>query len=115
MINLEISRLIEIQELNKAKSFITNLIEILLSSINDWPNSVLFLDDFEFEVRNIIGGEVTNKRLEIFIPKIDLSKNAWQAESLSQLIEIFNFYDDEISLKEIIGDLKQKLEDEKLV
>lgn len=109
MINLKISKLIEIQELNKANIIILNLIEILISSINDWPNSVLFLDDFEKEVRNIIGGEVTRKRLEIFIPKIDLSKNAWQAESLSQLIEIFNFYHNEVTLKEIIGDLKQKL------
>ncbi|MFD2907170.1 hypothetical protein ACFSX9_00335 [Flavobacterium ardleyense] len=37
---LEISRLIEIQELNKVKIFILNLIEVLLNSINDWPNSI---------------------------------------------------------------------------
>lgn len=115
MIKLEINRLIEIQALNKAKYFSTNLIEILLSSINDWPNSIVIVEDFEVEVRNVIGGEVTRKRLEIFLSKIDLSKNAWQAESLIQLIEIFNFYDIEISLKEIIMDLKQKLEDEKLM
>ncbi len=111
---LEINRLIEIQELNKVKTILLNLIEVLLNSINDWPNSIETLEDFEFEVRNVIGGEVVRKRLEIFLSEIDLSKNAWQAESLSQLLDIFNFYDNEVSLREILIDLKQKLEDEKL-
>ena len=112
---LDINRLIEIQELNKVKTIILNLIEVILNSINDWPNSIERLEDFELEVRNVIGGEVTHKRLEIFLSKIDLSKNAWQAESLSQLLDIFNFYDSEISFREILIDLKQKLEYEKLI
>ncbi|MFD2907171.1 hypothetical protein ACFSX9_00340 [Flavobacterium ardleyense] len=73
------------------------------------------LEDYELEVRNVIGDEVTRKSLELFLSNVDLSDNAWQAESLSQLLDIFNFYDKEISLNEILVDLKQKLEDEKLI
>jgi hypothetical protein len=112
---LNINKLAEIQELNKVGAITLNLIQVLLNSINDWPNSIERLEDFELEVRTIIGGEVIHKRLEIFLSKIDLSRDAWQAESLSQLLDIFNFYDNEISLREILIDLKQKLEDEKLI
>jgi hypothetical protein len=112
---LGINKLLEIQELNNVKSIISSLLEVLLNSINDWPDSIETLEDFELKVRNIIGSEVTHKRLEIFLSKIDLSKNAWQAESLSQLLDIFNFYEDEISLRAILADLKQRLEDEKLI
>ena len=112
MKNIDIIRLIEIQELKKINPVIKNVIKVLLNSINDWPSSIVILEDYEIDVRNFIGGNVTKNRLEIILSKIDFSQNAWQAESLSHLIEVFQFYDNEVSLKEIIIDLKQKLEDE---
>ena len=112
---LQISKLIEIQEIIESKIFISKLVEIFLNSINDWPNSVVSLEDFELDVQNIIRTDVTQKSLEIFLSEINLTKNAWQAESLSQLIHIFDYYNDKVSLKEIIMDLKQKLYCENLI
>lgn len=85
--------------------------EILIKAINDWPNPIIKLEDYELEVRNFIGGEITKNKLELRLSQIDLSKNAWEAESLSQLINVFQFYKEGASLKDIISNLRIKLED----
>ena len=112
---LKISKLLEIQELEVATTATKDIIDILLIAINDWPNAIDKLSDYESEVQNFIGGDVTKKKLEACLSQIDFSKNTWEAESLSQLADVFQFYDEDVSLLEIIKDLQLKLESEKLV
>jgi predicted Zn-dependent peptidase len=84
------------------------VVEILLSSINDWPNSIVSLDDFEIEVRDFILAEPVKANIENRLKNIDFNKYAWEAESLSQLLEVYNYFNDNISLQEIINELKQQ-------
>jgi hypothetical protein len=37
--------------------------------------------------------------------------HAWQGESLAQILEVFKFYDQEISLWEIIYEIKERIKD----
>ncbi len=46
-----------------------------------------------------------------YISKIDYSKKAWQAESLSQLIEVYNYYEENKLLKEIFNEIEENVEE----
>jgi hypothetical protein len=107
MRNIDIYELEKIQESADIKPFTKKVIGILLSSINDWSEPIFDLDNFEIEVSDFVEGEVTRQKIKSI--RIDISKDAWKAESLSQLLELFALYDDDISLKEIILRLKESL------
>jgi hypothetical protein len=83
---------------------------VLLAAIVDWPNSVTRVEDYEREVHQFVGGEVTKRTIKECLSKIDHSINAWQAESLTQLIDVFEYYGQDVSLKEVIIDLRLKLD-----
>jgi hypothetical protein len=70
----------------------------------------LQLEDYELQVCKFIGGEVTKNNLRECLSQINLSKNAWHVESLSELADVFKLYEYEISLKEVIRDLRAKLQ-----
>jgi len=109
---LSISYLEEIQESGKLTTVVNAILNILLSAINDWPNPILNLDDYQKEIYKLAGEKIDRKKLEDCILKIDYSKNAWEAESLSQLIEVYNYYEESKPLKEILEELKEKIEEQ---
>jgi hypothetical protein len=96
----------KIFEQQKNNETCEKVIEVLYNSINDWPITVAKLEDYESEVKYYIGGDVNKSRVESFLLKIDLSKDAWKAESLSQLSEVFQFYPTDFTLAEIIIELR---------
>ena len=59
----------------------------------------------------MVGKEIDKQKLEEYISKIDYSKNAWKAESLSQLIEVYNFYEDRKPLNEILSEIKERIDE----
>jgi len=115
MKNFSINKLIEFQGSKKLNSIDQKLIDILLAAINDWPDLIINLENYESEVAAFIGGETTKQKIKVAERKFDISKDAWKAESLSQIMELFDLYDTNISLKEIIRNFEIKLNEEKLV
>jgi hypothetical protein len=98
---------ITIEELGQLETLVFDAtdkrtIEILLASINDWPKAVNSLEEYAIQVDDFIGGEVTQNNIMKTLKSIDHLKAAWQAESLTQLIEIFEYYDRGKTLSEII-------------
>jgi hypothetical protein len=87
-------------------NYINDVIKIFLSAINDWPEDVSSLDDFELGVHSFISNNTTKRNIENSLENIDLSKYAWQSESMSQLLELFRYFKDGITLKDIIDELK---------
>ncbi len=108
--SLSVSHLEKIQESEKLTGVIKEVINILLAAINDWPATMVSLVDYEKEVYKLIGEEVSRKTMEEYISNIDYSKNAWEGESLGQLIEVFNYYDEGKQLKEIFNEIQMKIE-----
>ncbi|MCP5468842.1 MAG: hypothetical protein H7A32_06195 [Deltaproteobacteria bacterium] len=106
--NLSISYLERIQKSEKLRPVTKKLIGILLEAINDWPSPIKSLADYEKEVYELIREDVNRKTLERYISKIDYSKNAWEAESLSQLLEVFNYFEEEKTLKEIFKKIQKQ-------
>ena len=107
---ISISYLEKIQELEKLPANLKKIINILLTAINDWPNAIINLEDFENEVYKLIRGEVNKKTMEEYISNMDYSKNPWEAESLSQLIEVFNAYEEGKQLKDILKEIHEQIE-----
>jgi hypothetical protein len=109
----DITNLQKVQESEGVDPIIKDLIQGLLIAINDWPNPIVQLEDYDLQVCQFIGKEVTKNNLQECLSRINLLKNAWHAESLSQLADVFKLYEYEISLKEVITDLGEKLKDSK--
>ena len=98
----------EIEKLITKEHIPTNtkkVLEIFLLSINDWPNTVDNLNDYELKIQRFINNTTTKSNIKSVLNNIDFSKYAWQAESLYELLEIYNYFDENVSLKEIISNV----------
>src|SRR4051812_31595518 len=84
------------------------IIEMILAAINDWPNPNITLEDYEKEVSEFLGGETTKKNIETTLKRIDVMQFAWQAESLSQLLRVFEFYNEDMNLKDIFARIAKR-------
>ena len=107
--SLSVSYLEKIIESEKLPKAVNETLTIFLAAINDWPNPIVSLFDYEKDIYKLIGKEVDKKNLEEYISKIDFSKNAWVAESLCQLIEVYNYFEDYKLLKEILNEIKENI------
>jgi len=105
MINISVEELKQCN--NKGEEF-KKIATILLESINDWPNEIITLEQFVNEVRYFIGNVPAKSSISLALDRIDYSVNSWQAESLSGLQDVFEFYRDGISLHDIIEDIGSK-------
>ena len=85
------------------------IIEIFLAAINDWPNPVLTIEAYEKDLKNFIQGQTTQNNLFKSLKQIDFNKNSWEAESISQIIEVFKFYPKDFSLQEIVMNLREEI------
>jgi hypothetical protein len=106
IITNDIQRLIQLKEHSEN---VRKIADILLAAINDWPIPTLTLVEYELEVQKFIGGATTKHNIETTLKKIDFSKYSWQAESLSQALEIFKFYKDRETLCGVIKNLEIEL------
>ena len=107
------SILISVLEKNQSSEVFSprtrEILTILLAAINDWPRPIVHLADFEKDIHHFTGNEMDRTKLKEVISTIDYSKHTWEAESLSQLIEIYSYYDEKKSLKEIVDEIEKKL------
>ena len=96
-------------ENNEIPEELSQVFKIILSSINDWPTSVLTLYDYEMQVEGFINNRTTKINIEKSLKTIDFSENSWQAESLAQILDVFQFYKIGYTLKEISNEVKNKI------
>lgn len=101
MKNLSIREIEKMMANNEINEKLRAIIDVFLSSINDWPVDVLTLCEYEKEVESFIKNNTTKKNIEKVLRKIDFSKNSWEAESLTQILDVFQFYKNGLSLREI--------------
>lgn len=81
----------------------TNIISCLIEAWNDWPIEIEDLDNYFESVREYVGTdklsfEAITKRLS----SVDLSSEAWYAESLSSLEMIFLYASKSNTIEEVV-------------
>ena len=87
-----------------------SVIDIFVRSVNDWPSEVVNLDEFISQLEEFINGAATKLSLEAAMTKLDLKNNAWEAEVITQVLEVYQYYDEGLSLSEIINALTNDLQ-----
>ena len=105
--SLSIVDLEKIQESEKTTTVVRQVLEIILQAINDWPSQIDSLTGYEDEVYKFIGKDIDKKKFAQYLSQMDYSKNAWVAESFSQLIEVFDYYEEGKSLQDIFRVIKE--------
>ena len=74
----------------------------LSEAINDYPKeSLMSSNELLIELNKSISSPITLEKLQKYSHKINLSTNAWEAESIASLLEAFNGFENK-SLEEII-------------
>jgi len=78
----ELSDLLESEELSDQKR---RTIELLIEAMNDWPEDVIFLEEFLEAVEKRTGGVIHLSNTEKVLKKITLPNEAWIGESLTSI------------------------------
>lgn len=101
--NLSINHLQKIKASKKLESPIQELVDIFLAAINDWPQPIDGLNEYEQAIEKLLSDDEIDKvKLEHYLAEADYSKFAWEAESIAQLLEVFNYCEEGKCLREII-------------
>lgn len=101
--------ILEIEKILSDKSVPKNLstiLRIFMAAINDWPTEVKSVEDYRKKVEHFIRHDATKDNIEKSLETIDFSKDAWQAESLTQILDVFKFSENRFSLREVIENLQ---------
>jgi hypothetical protein len=108
---LTFDSLFDLIEKNEIKNELDRKIaEIILDAETDWIISIYSLNDFLVVLEKEINGETTKKNLEKQLKKYNrnIAKYAWESESISALLEIFD-HTEEPDLRTIFFNLTEKL------
>jgi len=101
--NFSITEIEAMVEKDKFSAKMKPVVELLLTAVNDWPDGqVDNFYEYDLAVQNFIMKATTKRNIELALSKVDIFKDAWKAESLCSLLEVYDSFKEEISLKEII-------------
>lgn len=76
---------------------------ILLAAIDDWPMQVRSLEEFCRQIEQFIESEATRESLVSNLSHINCGTHAWHAETLTQLLELFDLYPPASSLRQLFS------------
>lgn len=74
----------------------------MLQSINDWPITILTTEDYISEIERKISSTADKDNIEKWINNVDVLSEAWYIESLGHLLEIYEYFDNDLSINDII-------------
>jgi hypothetical protein len=106
---ISIHQIEELIEFDNLSASTKDKLKIFLLAINDWPKQIDTLFDFEKEIQKFIGNEINKNKLLNIISNIDYTNDAWEAESLSYLIEIYNYYEEDKFIDIIFNEIHETL------
>jgi len=89
---------------------VSNVLGVFLDAINDWPAPTSTLEEYVSRIEEVIGCVATKDSLEKYLADVNLQEDAWRAESLTVLLGVYQFYNGQVSLAEIVSQLKGGLD-----
>ncbi|GHE23334.1 hypothetical protein [Sphingobacterium griseoflavum] len=103
--------LIDLIESDKIPASIKHDVSCLLESIDDWPNTVDDLDDFERQLTESVHAELTIINLKNYAKELCVKKDAWKMEALSSLYRLYDRYAHGVVLHEILNPIKRSVDE----
>lgn len=104
MLIIEIEK---IQEDGLLHEELQNIIEIILTAVNDWPEPILSLEEYVYQVQKYIKTVPSKKTIESVLKHIDILVDAWYAESLSEILHVFTGSYNAMTLEAIFNEVSQ--------
>ena len=114
MNNLTFDKLFDLIEENRFENEANKRIaEKILEAERDWRISFESINEFISVLENAVDGTVTKSRLNKLMKKYkrNILQNAWEIESISYLLDIFEFTK-ETELRKIVNNLTEKVKTE---
>ncbi|MYM27961.1 hypothetical protein GTP58_06465 [Duganella sp. CY15W] len=84
-------------------------VHILLQAVNDWPTNIESTEQFLQQLGMAVDGELNEANIRARLSTIEFSTEAWLAESLEELTEIFAFFPQGTSIISIISSIEDEL------
>jgi len=106
--SLSTSRLEELVNLEKVTNDDASVMNILLRAINDWPEPISTLAEYEGAIEKFVGGRTLRTNLAKKPDSSDRRGESWKLESMTEVLDVFTYFPDKSSLKEIIDYLDEK-------
>lgn len=106
MLISEIEQLIVQESLDES---LRRSISILLQSITDWPTEIVSTEDLLRELGTRIKSEPDEANIRALLLNINFATDAWVAESLDGLVEIFELFPKGVSLASLLNFLEVEL------
>lgn len=78
-----------------------DVINIFEEAMNDWPHSTTSISDFIDQVELFINKKATKTTIENRLRNIDLKRHAWESESLTILLNLYESFNEGDSLYQI--------------
>jgi hypothetical protein len=112
MITIESIRKIAINLDNDCTSRHSKEIDVFLESINDWDDPVSTIEDYEFGLRNFLGGSLKYDYDQIvyILKQKEIADQAWKIESVSGLIRLLKIKNSNVTLQEVLDQLKVEMQ-----
>jgi hypothetical protein len=102
---MDINQAINLLNNPEIDEFVKKKLSIFLDAINDFPIAVNSLEEYICELQKEISPNLNKKKLENKLSNIDFSIEAWKAESISTILEIYNFYSIDLELNKILNEI----------
>jgi hypothetical protein len=83
---------------------------ILARSINDWPLPVGTVNEYVRSVEDIVCAAATKANLERYLGEHRPGTDAWKAESIAGLLEIYKHCDVGASLSDIVSEIEANID-----
>jgi hypothetical protein len=85
------------------------IIGIFIGALNDWPVEILSIEDYLAQLELFIQTTATKETLEAALTTLNFKTEAWKVESITQLLELYLYYDAQLSVQAILEDVKSKI------
>jgi hypothetical protein len=86
--------------------------DFLYNAMTDWPTGLEDTQSLLNQLKKEVGSKLTYDNLDNYSRRLDLGVDAWKAEAVSSLLELFDFerknvFDKNIELENIINKITQ--------
>ncbi|TJZ61986.1 hypothetical protein FAZ15_05595 [Sphingobacterium olei] len=104
-----IESLMSLTDSDKISISLSNDIQVILDTINDWPDPVESVDIFVELLSKSVGNRLTQINIEKYILGLDPKIDAWKKEALTQLMFLFPHHHSGVTLDEIFFEIQKEL------
>lgn len=101
------TELIDVLENDTTNNNYKSAADNLLEAFTDWPTQDIEVGEMISELKDEVNGKLTFDNLSKYLKTLNPSKDSWKMESLSSLLELFDFEQNnnvntEIELEDIL-------------